>query len=389
MTIISKILKYIVYTLFIPFWWLQLIIPRKRGWWVFGAWFGEKYSDNAKILYEYVLENYPEITPVWLTGNREIYNRLKDENRKTAMISSFKGIYYSLLAGKVIYSSGKSDINRFCINGAKIIHVWHGAPIKKIGLDDNLVNNPLRTKIWKYIYPFIYGYNQHAIVSTAEVFNDILCSAFDAREDQILLTGYPRNDVFFSAYTHPLIEEWDTNFNRPTKIIYLPTFRGSNTSFEPFKDYNFNYSDWEKYLEETNSLLITKGHFVDEILEDRYHIERIIHLSDKSVGDLNPLLTGIDILITDYSSVYFDFLLAQRPIILSPFDFENYITRSRELYFDYFNDIVGQKGKDWAEILSILESGSYKSIDFQRVRHFNTFWDGMSCERLYTAIGRL
>ena len=49
-----KLLKYIIYTFFIPFWWLQLLIPRNKNLWVFGAWFGEKYSDNAKVLFEYV-----------------------------------------------------------------------------------------------------------------------------------------------------------------------------------------------------------------------------------------------------------------------------------------------------------------------------------------------
>ena len=344
MGIISKVLKYVAHTIFIPFWWLQLLIPRNKNCWVFGAWFGKKYSDNAKILYEFILENFPEVSAVWLTGNREIYDRLKKENKKTALISSLKGIYYSLIAGKIIYSSGKSDVNRFFINGAKIVHVWHGAPIKKIGLDDNLVNNPIRNIILKYIYPFIYGYNQHAIVSTAEIFNDILCSAFDLEPDQILLTGYPRNDIFYDKdFRHPLIEKWDSYFGKPTKIIYLPTFRGFDSSFKPFRDYNFNFENWNTFLEKTNSIFITKGHFVDESFEDDSDIERIIHLSDKAIEDVNPLLTGIDILITDYSSVYFDFLLTDKPIILSPFDFEEYISKSRELYFDYYKEIEGQK----------------------------------------------
>lgn len=389
MAIVGKVLKYFAYTIFIPFWWLQLLIPRNKKFWVFGAWFGEKYSDNAKILYEYVIENFPEISAVWLTGNRDIYKRLKNEKKRTALIGSLRGIYYSLLAGKVVYSSGKSDINRFFINGARIVHVWHGAPIKKVGLDDNLVDYSIPKQVQKYLYPFIYGYNQHAIVSTAEVFNGILCSAFDLRPNQILLTGYPRNDVFFTDYKHPLIEAWDSSLNMPTKIMYVPTFRGFDSSFKPFEDYNFSFKDWEVFLEKSNSILISKGHFVDEVFDDDYHSERIIHLSDKMLEDLNPLLNGIDILITDYSSVYFDFLLTDKPIILSPFDFEEYITKSRELYFDYFKDIVGPKGLDWAHILSMLSSESYDSIDFEKVGYFNHYKDGESSRRLYEAINRL
>ena len=143
---ILKLLKYLSFVLFNPIWYLQLLIPRNKKTWIFGAWFGEKYSDNARALFEYVLSHDNSINVIWLTRNNSVKNKLKSEGKKCYSINSFQGIKYSLLADKIIISSGKKDINQFFINGAKIIQLWHGAPMKKIGFDDKYHINKLFQK---------------------------------------------------------------------------------------------------------------------------------------------------------------------------------------------------------------------------------------------------
>ena len=379
-----KLFKYIIYTLFIPFWWLQLLIPRNKNLWIFGAWFGEKYSDNAKVLFEYVKTNNPEIKAFWLTSDKII----QESTENSVLINSFAGIYYSLRAGKVIYSSGNADVNQFFINGAIVIQTWHGAPMKKIGLDDKFVHNSKKNFILKFFYPFIYKYNQDAVVSTAEIFNDKLCSAFDIKPNQIFLTGYPRNDVFFSRKKHHLTKQWDKQFENPQKIIYLPTFRGHKKEFSPFDEFNFIEDEWEKYLESTNTILVSKGHFVGKSVSNKMSIRRVINLSDDMIDDLNPLLKDIDVLITDYSGAYFDFLLTKKPIILAPFDIEEYLSESRELYFDYY-DIDCQKCYNWGEILSTLKNGNIPLSTNLNVQKYNSFVDGDSSLRLVKEILKL
>jgi CDP-glycerol glycerophosphotransferase (TagB/SpsB family) len=377
-----KLLKYIIYTLFIPFWWLQLLIPRNNNLWIFGGWSGEKYSDNAKVLFEYVKTNNPEIKALWLTRDKKIQENIEN----CISINSLSGIYYSLRAGIVIYSSGKADVNRFFINGAKVIQTWHGAPMKKIGLDDKYANSSIKNFILKFFYQFIYEFNQDAVVSTAEIFNEKLCSAFDIKPNQIFLTGYPRNDIFFNGKKHQLIKLWDKQFNNPQKIIYLPTFRGYKKEFSPFKEFNFIEEEWEKYLERTNSILVSKGHFVGKSICNKMDNRRVINLSDNMIDDLNPLLKDIDVLITDYSGAYFDFLLTGNPIILAPFDIEKYLSESRELYFDYYHDIDGVKCYNWGEILSTLKKGNIGLSNNINVRKYNSFVDGDSSMRLVKEI---
>ncbi len=362
MGMIGKILKYIALLLFNILWYLQLLIPRNKMIWIFGAWFGNKYSDNAKVLYEYILENHKEIKAIWLTHNENIYRKLKNEAKPVAYIAGWKGIYLSLIAGMVIFSSGKKDVNQYFINGAKLVLTWHGAPMKKIGLDDKYAFNSLKFKILKFLFPVLWEYKLNAVVSTAELFNNKLCSAFNLKPNQILLSGYPRNDAFFSDKKSSLIEKYDKEFDNPFKIIYLPTFRDKQNSFLPFENYQFNISEWIDYLENTNSIFISKGHFVDKKIGEISSHKRIIHLSDDLIDDLNPFLKDIDLLITDYSGAYFDFLLAEKAILLAPFDLEEYISGSRELYFDYEKDIEGVKAENWDKVLQLLKQNIIISL---------------------------
>ena len=77
----------------------HLIIGRKSNLWLFGSWRGEKFSDNSKALYEYVLKNEKDIHPIWITKNKKVYESLKTKHYPVMMNSSLKATYYMLRAG--------------------------------------------------------------------------------------------------------------------------------------------------------------------------------------------------------------------------------------------------------------------------------------------------
>lgn len=387
----SKLLKYLIYTLFIPFWWIQLLIPRKKNVWVFGAWLGQKYADNAKVLFEYVSREKPEIKAIWLTENASALKQLREKGFVGYMKTSCKSVYYSLLAGKVIYSSGKVDVNMFFIHGAKVINLWHGAPMKKIGLDDKYapIGN-LRMNILKYAFPFAYDYNVDNVVSTAEVFNDKLSSAFGLMPDKIILSGYPRCDIFSIEKIHPLITKWNKDFKQPRKIFYLPTFRSVSEPFQPFKSFGFEENDWSDYLAASNSILISKGHFVDKVIGNSSSCNRIIHISDDELPELNEMLKDVDILITDFSGVYFDFLLLNKPIIMAPFDYDSYLSKSRELYFNYKDIVPEPICRSWNQILKYLVENNECTDNLKQQKEykkmFNTHSISGNSKRLFESI---
>src|SRR5690606_20840534 len=139
-----------------------------------------------------------------------------------------------------------------------------------------------------------------------------------------------------------------------------------------------------------------KGHFIDNKLNDEVQGQstRIFHLSDENVSDLNFLLKDADILITDYSSAYFDFLLTQRPIIFAAFDLEEYLSSSREMYFEYENVISGPIVETWEALFNELKNSDehlskygFKLADKNDL--FNKYHDGNNSLRVYECIKNL
>jgi len=388
---IFKLFKYLSLLFFLPLWYLQLLIPRNKKVWVFGAWYGKKYSDNARVLFEYVNKNHPEIKAIWITKNNKVIRDHVNSSYIVYKHNSLKGIYYSLIAKVVVFSSGKVDVNLFFIIGATLINTWHGAPMKKIGLDDKFASiTNFKKIVFRFIYPFYWEFNIDYIVSTAEIFNKKLSSAFNVPIRNVILSGYPRCDLLYEKKIHPLVKQIRDKFINPTILFYLPTFRSENERFSPFDSFYFNEDDWDKYLKENNYVLLSKGHFVDNEIGNKSKSDRIMHVSDTDIPELNSLLKDIDILITDYSGVFFDFLLTKKPIILAPFDIESYLLSNRELYFNYIKDIsCGDSCNDWHKLmiaLSKLKIEKNKALVIERNVFFNSFDDNNNSKRLFNEI---
>lgn len=384
----TKTIKYFLLIFFLPIWYLQKLIIRNKKIWVFGAWNGKEFSDNPKVLFEYVLTNQKHnIIPVWITKNKKIYNKLSSEGVPCEYAYSFSGVITCLKSAFVIIGSGKKDVNEFAINGATIINTWHGAPMKKIGLD-YIKNSKLKFFLIKNLYPFFWDYDIDYLVSTHTVFNDKLSSAFQISSSKILTTGYPRNDLVDNNKNKNIfLEKLKLKFDNPKMIFYLPTFRDSKIDKNLFERYQFIMSDWDDYLINNNSILILKPHNIANFSTYNFSSERVIVSSKNEINEINNIFNYIDILVTDYSGIYFDFLLTDKKIILAPFDFQEYIKHDRELYFDYEKDFSEAKCYTWAEVLKEINKSTDSKINRRQSRiNFNRFTDNKNSERLFNKI---
>lgn len=391
----SKLFKYFTLTFFLPFWHLQKLLKRKKNIWVFGAWNGQRFSDNSKYLFEHVSKNGDEIRAIWLTKNREILIKLRDGGQECYLTYSFKGIYFSLKAKYIFVSCEKKDVNFLFVNGAVLIHLWHGNPLKKIGLDDHYsaVNGFLYSKIVRYVFPMIYEFNYNYMVSNSKVFTPLMQSSYDLTIEHILETGCPRNDVFYQPekddYNLGLLKK----FPEARLVYYLPTFRNSKNPENIFTQPDFENDMVEEFLENENIVLINKGHYVEahKRRSQSSQNSRIIHLKDSDItSDINFMLKDADALITDYSSAFFDFLLTERPIIFAAFDLQDYMSKSRELYFEYENAIAGPMVKNWNEILFQLKHiwDNEKNMELVKQKNvlYNKYHDCHNSKRVMNAI---
>lgn len=351
--LIGKI-NYWAQLLLLPIYWLSFLMPRDKNIWLFGSTFGRRFADNPRYFYLYIKQHEKNIRPIWISRNKEIIALLNKNNYEAYYYKSLKGIYYCL-AGKVyIFDNYSKDISFWLSGGAKKINLWHGIPLKKIQADNifDTVRNP-RTKKDK-IHSFVRRLSDekpsHYVLTTSDFLIPIFSSAF--RTSHVLTSGYPRNDILLTGKIRNLLTEpekknkykisdflFKADNPKRKMIYYMPTFRDSETNFFEIVELNA----FKVFLKEHNFLFCTKLHPKSKLKKEFEKIsgENILVID----ADTDPyvFLKMADVLVTDYSSIYFDFLLLDKPIVFFDYDLDEYLSGSREMYFDYDKFTPGEK----------------------------------------------
>ena len=398
--------------IFLPLYLVGLLVPKNNKIWIFGTGNGTKYNDNSRALFEYVSKNKKNIRPIWLTKSDCIVRKLRKENFEVYKFYSVKGIYYSIVAKAMVLTTSFFDISSTAYlfpSKNKIIQLWHGTPLKKLTLDASIATYLFQLK--NKIIQLWHGKTSEELLKVSS-FNkriiswiilqyigresDLIISATDKNKiiyeelpifghKNIKTTGQPRNDVLF-----------ETAESKSKKILfYLPTWREYDKNFDFFGQYKFNLEKFEYFLEKNNANLIIKLHACDEKQSKKiaglFANAKNIFLS--RVEDIYEVLSKTDILLTDYSSVYFDFLLLNRPIVFTPFDLEQY-EKLRGFYYDYNSVTPGPKAKNWDEAISCAQDILDGVDEYEHERllvnnDFNKYQDGKSSERVFHEIMRV
>jgi CDP-glycerol glycerophosphotransferase len=381
--------------LFLPVWHGQRWVHRDPKLWIFGAWDGVRYSDSSRALYEYILEHHPEIRAVWMTRSEEVYSRLQQQGYPVERISSSEGRRVMRHASVLCYVKGLQDVDPRYMNGINIVNLWHGMPLKQIGAD---AMRFIRKETWwkrfktgvrRLVVP--YEFLEGCTLSTSPFFTPFLMSAFRFPKEKVLELGLPRNDRFFSTTVDPLIQKLDEAYHRPFKILYMPTHRDACTRtghpFDPFSEAGFDAKALNEVLESQNMVFLYKGHFYDAENKGFSTDGRLRTITDDDYDDQYTFIKDVDLLITDYSSIYFDFLLCRKPILLFPFDEEAYRKQSRPFYFDY-SLMEARRVYTWPELVSALKTRNFKNPSEVEVSRFHKFADGNTCRRLMEQLKR-
>lgn len=391
--------------LLLPLYYLIGIFPRNKKLWIFGAWFGQRYSDNSRAFFEYVNKNHPEIKTVWVSRNKDIVKMLRAKGCTTCSSTSLRFILYALRTEKVFTSTG-SEFSLYFLHGSEHYALWHGMPLKKILNDDTNSNEKIESKkflqrtshIFLKLFPWRRFLDQKKLftITNSDIFVPFLSSAFGLPQKKILRTGSPRTDNLFAYKKETLIEEIRKKFPEDKIILYMPTFRTAEWTgevYNPFDEkYGFNLDEFLAILERHKSVIVYKPHFSDarfmqtvrqKTLETH---SRFITVGDSDYDELYNFVGQVDILVTDYSSIYFDFIATKKPVILLPFDYDFYIKYARGHYFDYWKNMEGAKATNWQEFYKILGEKSYAPVSEETRRKFAEYVDGKACKRLWNEI---
>lgn len=326
------------------------IIPKKKNKWVFGAWFGNRISDNSYALYNYIQNEYPSIDTVWICNDVETAEKC---NIKSVKRNSWKGIWTCLTARVVVMNQGYMDLgNLNWIAGSYKVQLWHGVPWKRIGEDMENHKKGLLHNFSHNVYKYVNKYDLY--IAPSEDIYIIMQSAFLADKSKILKVGQPRNEMLMDQEKCIKARENVAEIvgNHNIMILYMPTFRdnsNSKFSFYSIKD------DIIEILDRYDAVILEKQHYVDSVRMGAHETSSSRIFNVESV-DSQELLASADILITDYSSCFFDYTLRKKPIIHYIYDYEYYKNKDRGLYFEKDYVMAGESAFTDLELIKAIEN---------------------------------
>lgn len=319
--------------------------------WLFSSTDNSHYNYNSRYLFEYVKENLPEITPLFVINDPELRNSLSSKYGKQYFIEteSIQGIRQALSAGVWFTSAGLPAYGTGLHKKRLIINLWHGVPLKKIALLD-----PNLKKAARIYFKKIFSENYTCILTTSHELIPLMARSFAVSEDKIKVWGQPRNDGLFQKNDcREILGQLFPDLPEYTKtVLYAPTFRDyGQVQLFPFKD--FDQKQLEAFLDEKNMLLFIRTHVAEQGSAAPYLGKRIRFLGNKQAEDVTGILNIFDCLITDYSSIYIDYLLTDKPMIFLPYDRQQYLD-GRGMNFDYDDVTPGPKPETFNDFLDAL-----------------------------------
>ena len=377
---------------------VSYLVPKRPDLWVFGCCRGTKYAENSKYLFEYINERHKDIRCVWISKDRNIIEMLRHRGYEACGFLSLRGLWLAARAAVVIITHRGNcwdgDVPFFCISAnTLLVQVWHGIPLKKIAFDDRLFSYAFDESTWSFklrnlvaaLLPFLLRVEKPSlVVATSEETQEIFSSAFRVPRRHVAVTGYPRNDRIFSK---------GRMVGSGRKVLYVPTFRGQEGAiFNPFENQDFEIDNLNNFLVENGMHLHIKLHPFNQISPElKDSIDSASNLTVLLNDDIYEVLSEYDVLITDYSSIYFDFLLTGKPIIFLPYDLIRYNQSDREFYYSYDDVTPGPKASNWREVSLLLSdldllSERYRDNYIQILDRFHKYKDGKSCQRLFSEI---
>ena len=319
--------------------------------WLFSSTDNSHYNYNSRYLFEYVKENLPEITPLFVINDSELRNSLSSKYGKQYFIEteSIQGIRQALSAGVWFTSAGLPAYGIGLHKKRLIINLWHGVPLKKIALLD-----PNLKKAARIYFKKIFSENYTCILTTSHELIPLMARSFAVSEDKIKVWGQPRNDGLFQKNDcREILGQLFPDLPEYTKtVLYAPTFRDyGQVQLFPFKD--FDQEQLEAFLEEKNMLLFIRTHVAEQGSAAPYLGKRIRFLGNEQAEDVTGILNIFDCLLTDYSSIYIDYLLTDKPMIFLPYDRQQYLD-GRGMNFDYDDVTPGPKPETFNDFLDAL-----------------------------------
>lgn len=365
---------------------------------IFASFNGRAFCDSPKAIYNYLIqdEKYKDYHFIWAFIDKEKHQFL-EENRNTTVIDiKSKQFIKTLAEAKYWIFNYKIQDSIFPRKNQVFVQCWHGTPLKRLGCDLAHFNNAMNT-----ISEIRDRYHEEAakfdyFISPSQFATEKFISTWDlkkiGKENIIIEEGYPRND-FLINHTEEDIEriKKTLNIDKINKkiILYAPTYRDNQHSTQIGYTYE-NKVDFDKLQKELSDeyIILFRAHW---LVAQSFNFEKyknfVIDVSN--YDDINELYIVADMLITDYSSVFFDYANLKRPILFYMYDLKEYRDEIRGFYLD-IKELPGniiENEDDLAEEIRLLTSQFEYTEKYKKFNErFNYLDDGKASKRVVEKI---
>jgi CDP-glycerol glycerophosphotransferase len=340
-------------------------LPVKKGLVVFESHLGRQYSDSPKAIYEEMRRQGLEFEAVWAYADSP-----QGFPEDATLVRRWSLPYLKALAQAEYWVDNQSYPLKVTKRPeTTYIQTWHGSALKRMGFDEpewKLKSREEQAEQQRTLDRF----DRFLIRSEHDV--RTLARAFRLQERTLLRVGYPRNDALVQAKEreeatgHRERGALAAEFGIPEDkqvLLYAPTFRqrGGKRRFElPFDVERFADTFGDRYV------LLVRSHYLNHVVLPPSVRGRIIDVS--SYHDMTPLLALADGLITDYSSVMFDYSLLDRPMFFFTYDYDEYVHEGRGTYFDLLERAPGPVVRTEDELHAVLDSLEEQTVKYAAPR---------------------
>ncbi|MGZ9772945.1 CDP-glycerol glycerophosphotransferase family protein [Bacillus toyonensis] len=363
-------------------------LPSRKKLVIFESFSGKQYSCNPRAIYEYMKRQNLDFQMIW-SVNKKYKEYFQEAN--IPYVKRFS-VRWFILMGRAEYWVTNSRLPLW-ISKPKhttYLQTWHGTPLKKLALDMKEVHMP-GTTTEKYKKNFIEEVEKWDYLLSPNAYStDIFEGAFRFQKN-VVETGYPRNDFLHVSNSLKKNEELRKKYNLPLNkkiILYAPTWR--DDQFYRKGCYKLDLKLDLSLLQEklgSSYIILLRMHYLVAEQFDLSPYKGFVHDFSGHI-DINELYVLSDLLITDYSSVFFDYANLKRPMIFYTYDIESYRDMLRGFYFDLEKEAPGPVTLTTEGVIAeIIRCANLESEELER--KYNTFYqkycyleDGLASQRV-------
>ena len=367
-TIVFKIIKFF-YSI------LSKIVNVDEHLVIFISFHGRGYSDNPRAIFEALIANpkYKDYKFVWFIDNQ----KQKNIQIPNAKIIEYNSLSYFYTMCKAKYWIINCKMPEYIVKKPNQIYLqtWHGTPLKRLGHDILVSENTTFYRSGLSYKEMCQSYDvdverYNYMISPNKFCTEIFQSAFGINRERLIETGYPRNDFITNATSEEILEI-KNKFHLPLDkkiILYAPTWRDNSYNVSGYTfELKANFYKWKELLA-SDYIVVFKPHYLIVNKYENNDDLKDFLFSIPPNAEINELYVISDCLITDYSSVFYDYAVLNRPMYFYMYDLDEYREELRGFYLDIYTELPGKIFEYETDLLQDVKNQVY---DYDQLKNFN------------------